>query len=284
MSYDFDNRSKEIDYSRLEGLCFIGGYERRLPVSITRMIENAYDWAHLPYVHESSFKGIELVDEGAWGWRALVTLPSLKSQYLELLVDKPRNYWATTVLSGDGEGLEIHTQAKQVSAREIDVIINFYLPVTLDAHRINLDAKSQKSILEALSSQYSVLYDEDEILMNGRQQAIDRSNQNTHIDKPENLSIGSVEELKNQLPKAVQFGQHRYVINQWNGEWVIYAADCPHLLGPLEGSEIDKRGRVTCPWHGYQFDITTGKNCSNNIAGLKPAPTLSVVDNQLILS
>ncbi|OGH56073.1 MAG: hypothetical protein A3G34_13060 [Candidatus Lindowbacteria bacterium RIFCSPLOWO2_12_FULL_62_27] len=44
----------------------------------------------------------------------------------------------------------------------------------------------------------------------------------------------------------------------------IYALDntCPHAGGPLgEGYLEDKT--VTCPWHGWSFDVTTGE-CQNN--------------------
>ena len=87
-----------------------------------------------------------------------------------------------------------------------------------------------------------------------------------------------------ELPKLVQFGKHRYVVNRWKGEWVAYGADCPHRLGPLEASVIDKDGRVTCPWHGYQFDIITGDSCQSDVACLKSPPNLSIVDNDVILS
>ncbi|HXV28393.1 MAG TPA: nitrite reductase small subunit NirD [bacterium] len=39
----------------------------------------------------------------------------------------------------------------------------------------------------------------------------------------------------------------------------VYAIDhvCPHQGGPLaEGGVNDKV--VTCPWHGWEFDVTTG--------------------------
>lgn len=46
-----------------------------------------------------------------------------------------------------------------------------------------------------------------------------------------------------------------------NGQ--IYALDnaCPHQGGPLGEGEIEN-GCVTCPWHGWQFDIATG-SCLN---------------------
>lgn len=32
---------------------------------------------------------------------------------------------------------------------------------------------------------------------------------------------------------------------------------CPHAGGPLAEGTLDGC-RVTCPWHGWQFDVTTG--------------------------
>lgn len=34
---------------------YVGSYKRRMKVSIDRMYENALDWEHLPFPHNSSF-------------------------------------------------------------------------------------------------------------------------------------------------------------------------------------------------------------------------------------
>jgi nitrite reductase/ring-hydroxylating ferredoxin subunit len=34
---------------------------------------------------------------------------------------------------------------------------------------------------------------------------------------------------------------------------------CPHFGGPLDDAPVDDRGIVTCPWHGYRFDVRTGR-------------------------
>ncbi|GIW89072.1 MAG: hypothetical protein KatS3mg108_3396 [Isosphaeraceae bacterium] len=55
---------------------------------------------------------------------------------------------------------------------------------------------------------------------------------------------------------------------EWEGRIVALFADgdriwamdgmCPHQGGPL--AEGERRGRVvTCPWHGWQFDLETGR-------------------------
>ncbi len=49
-----------------------------------------------------------------------------------------------------------------------------------------------------------------------------------------------------------------------NVERTVYALDntCLHRGGPLNEGEVDG-AIVTCPWHGWQYDIRTGENCDD---------------------
>ena len=52
------------------------------------------------------------------------------------------------------------------------------------------------------------------------------------------------------------------VIALFNVDGEFHALDgiCPHSGGPLANGPL--RGCViTCPWHGWQFDVTTGVHC-----------------------
>lgn len=43
-----------------------------------------------------------------------------------------------------------------------------------------------------------------------------------------------------------------------DGEICAFTDDCTHIGGPLNEGELD--GEVlTCPWHGAQFNVRTGK-------------------------
>jgi len=59
---------------------------------------------------------------------------------------------------------------------------------------------------------------------------------------------------------------------------------CPHLLGLLEASIINE-GLITCPWHGYQFEVSSGRCVSPAAARchLPAPPTISRVDNNIIV-
>ncbi len=46
----------------------------------------------------------------------------------------------------------------------------------------------------------------------------------------------------------------------------VHAMDglCPHAGGPI-GTGTVRKGVVTCPWHGWQFDVRTGQHCQSSI-------------------
>jgi nitrite reductase/ring-hydroxylating ferredoxin subunit len=48
----------------------------------------------------------------------------------------------------------------------------------------------------------------------------------------------------------------------YNVDGRFHALDgiCPHAGGPLGQGELNAT-IVTCPWHGWPFDVTTGKHC-----------------------
>lgn len=53
-----------------------------------------------------------------------------------------------------------------------------------------------------------------------------------------------------------------------DGEFHVMDNTCCHKGGPLGDGELDGT-TVTCPWHGWQYDVTNGK-C------LAPSPAASV--------
>ena len=63
----------------------------------------------------------------------------------------------------------------------------------------------------------------------------------------------------------------------------IYALDnaCPHMGGPLGEGEIEGC-TVTCPWHGWQFDIKNG-TCVNMPGEEAAAIPITVKDGEIFL-
>lgn len=273
-----DARPNLVDHDAVPNLHYLGNYKRKLPTNMARMIENAYDWEHLPYVHASSFASIDLIDSGDWGWRAKIGLHGGRYQLLDLRLDTARNYWVSTVYVGPGAGLEIHTQASSLPDQEIEVDVRFYVPEPLP------DASSEKDLHAVLAGQYRQLYDEDIGLMSGRQSALeDRSRWRAGEVEPDMILVGAVSDLDRTDATVVETKTGRFCVRYWNETWVAYSAVCPHLLGPLGESAIAADGTVTCPWHGYRFDVTTGENIGGHCNALTAAPSVVVQDGHIYL-
>jgi nitrite reductase/ring-hydroxylating ferredoxin subunit len=47
-----------------------------------------------------------------------------------------------------------------------------------------------------------------------------------------------------------------------DGRYVAIDNACPHRGGPLGEGDLDGT-LVTCPWHGWRWDVTTGANANN---------------------
>lgn len=61
--------------------------------------------------------------------------------------------------------------------------------------------------------------------------------------------------------EAVECAVEDRVVALFNVDGTIYALDgvCPHQGGPLGKGCLAGR-IVTCPWHGWQFDVSTGQH------------------------
>ncbi|MGQ0634283.1 MAG: Rieske (2Fe-2S) protein [Planctomycetaceae bacterium] len=79
---------------------------------------------------------------------------------------------------------------------------------------------------------------------------------------PQSFRVAAVADVPPGTAKEVMAGDQ--VVALFNVEGTFHALDgvCPHAGGPL-GEGTLRGGVVTCPWHGWQFDVTTGKNCLN---------------------
>ncbi len=75
---------------------------------------------------------------------------------------------------------------------------------------------------------------------------------------PRYVKLATLDELPAGSAKEVEFEGRVYALYHIDG--VIWAIDgiCPHQGGPLADGLVEGT-MVTCPWHGWQFDIPTGK-------------------------
>jgi nitrite reductase/ring-hydroxylating ferredoxin subunit len=62
--------------------------------------------------------------------------------------------------------------------------------------------------------------------------------------------------------RVVQAGRHTLALFNVDGD--LYAIDnaCLHRGGPLGDGQLEGRV-VSCPWHAWRWDVTTGLNVNN---------------------
>jgi nitrite reductase/ring-hydroxylating ferredoxin subunit/uncharacterized membrane protein len=71
------------------------------------------------------------------------------------------------------------------------------------------------------------------------------------------LPVASADELEVDQMKLLHVGARRIVLARTEKGYVAFDDRCPHRGGSLAGGTMIC-GTVQCPWHGSQFDVTTG--------------------------
>ncbi len=76
------------------------------------------------------------------------------------------------------------------------------------------------------------------------------------------VTVATTEELAPGTCKSVEVSGSRIAL--FNAAGNFYAMDdtCAHRGGPLGEGTLDG-AIVTCPWHGWQYDVSTGA-CQTN--------------------
>jgi nitrite reductase/ring-hydroxylating ferredoxin subunit len=170
-------------------------------------------------------------------------------------------------LRGLGKGTQIVTHALPLAEDRIKVVVDFYVP-KLPGFLHSLYARQ-------FLTTYSKLYDEDLWMMSTRQQQLDRKSEERPREIAAEVHLGSVKSVRKSVPFSFEQQHKKYQLVEINGELIAYTATCPHMLGPLQDASVEQ-GQVTCPWHGYRFDVITRECTSGQQCKLPPAPQIVV--------
>jgi len=94
------------------------------------------------------------------------------------------------------------------------------------------------------------------------------------------IEAAKLSDLKIGNAKHVKVKNKEIAIYNVNGK--IYATDnaCLHHKGPLGEGQLNNN-IISCPWHGWQYDITNG-NC-NTVPGLKLKTYKVKIDKEKIM-
>lgn len=76
------------------------------------------------------------------------------------------------------------------------------------------------------------------------------------------VKMASLSELPPGSAKEVEHGGRIYALFHVDGAISAIDGICPHQGGPLAEGPVEGT-TVTCPWHGWQFDVRTGKTPLN---------------------
>jgi nitrite reductase (NADH) small subunit len=76
---------------------------------------------------------------------------------------------------------------------------------------------------------------------------------------PTFVKMATLKELPVGAAKEVEFEGRVYALFNVAGQIAAMEGICPHQGGPLAEGGIEGT-IVTCPWHGWQFDVLTGKS------------------------
>jgi nitrite reductase/ring-hydroxylating ferredoxin subunit len=228
-------------------------YDRTIAASVARIWENVLDWEHLPWLHRTSFGAVRLLDESPAGWRGWVTTrtrPPFES-LVDVRLDRPALRYLTRTVEGEGAGTEIWTTLEPADGRATRIRVAFAFP--------DLDPDRATVIGSGYVDLYRRLWDEDEAMMVRRQALLDEGVGRLPSALPagDDVPLGAIGSLRTRLPLTLRVRGRELRLIELDGEIHAYPTVCPHLGGPLGDAAVED-GRVTCPWHGYRYDLRSG--------------------------
>ena len=74
--------------------------------------------------------------------------------------------------------------------------------------------------------------------------------------------LNQKDELQEGRVMTVWAGHQGICLTHYKGKFSALDNRCPHQGGPLGEGSIEN-GMLRCPWHGWEFDIKTGKSIFN---------------------
>jgi nitrite reductase (NADH) small subunit len=74
------------------------------------------------------------------------------------------------------------------------------------------------------------------------------------------VTVARVEDVPPGTVKPVRAGDEEIALAHCGGGFYATEGHCLHLKGPLGEGELDDNCLLTCPWHGWQYDVRTGEN------------------------
>jgi nitrite reductase/ring-hydroxylating ferredoxin subunit len=80
--------------------------------------------------------------------------------------------------------------------------------------------------------------------------------------------VALVEDVPPGTGRAVEVEGRAVALFNIDGSFYAIDGTCLHRGGPVGEGDLEET-IVTCPWHGWQYDVTTGRNVMDPDIGLE---------------
>ncbi len=232
-------------------LTSVAVYRRTVRASLERIWENVLDWEHLPSLHRETFARIHLLNRRPDGWQAESALRSAPHDgfVIEVQLDRPALLYHARTLEGPGTGTDIVTRLEPAGPHATRIAVEFLVP--------SADAPQAAAVGAAYVRLYERLWDQDEAMMRRRQAVLDGASRRETSAGGSAIDLGAESALRARLPLLLEADGQSWRVLEVDGELIAHGTVCPHWGGPL-GDAVVANGCITCPWHGYRFDVRTG--------------------------
>lgn len=89
--------------------------------------------------------------------------------------------------------------------------------------------------------------------------------------------LSSREEVYSRLPEGqpvrLRMGTRELCLVRLGDEVRAVSNRCPHNGESLHKGKVNFKGEIICPWHGYCFDLKTGREWQQRSADVDTFPT-----------
>lgn len=93
--------------------------------------------------------------------------------------------------------------------------------------------------------------------------------------------VASLQAVTAGEPILAEVGGTEVAVFMCQGRVIATQGQCPHAEGPLHEGEVEG-AILTCPWHGWSFDLNTGQSQEDDTLVLKRYPVRIDGDDILV--
>lgn len=86
------------------------------------------------------------------------------------------------------------------------------------------------------------------------------------------VRVAALADISEGEGKRVRVGLAVIVLFKISGDLFAVEGLCRHMKAPLEFAQVQPNQTITCSWHGWQYDLTSGQCLTTSWAKLKTYP------------